>query len=355
VKDQDSIKGRGAAENPRNRFESLTVVPDPAARDPEDPGPATRFLRDSSRSIIARNDSPDIGFDASVNPYRGCEHGCIYCYARPTHEYLGFSAGLDFESRILVKADAPKLLRRELSSPRWNPQVIMMSGVTDCYQPAERRLRLTRACLEVLAEFRNPVGIVTKNQLVTRDVDILTELARHECVTVNISVTTLDPKLHRIMEPRTSTPARRIAAIEALSAAGVPTRVLVAPVIPGITDHEMPAILKAASQAGARSAGFVLLRLPHGVKDLFVDWLDRHFPDRKNKVLSRIREMRGGRLNDPNFGSRMHGEGEIADQVGALFEAARRKAGFPDDIPRLSTTAFRRPVAVGGQLDFLEN
>jgi len=347
------IKGRGAAENPRNRFEPLTVVPDPGARDPDDPGPATVFLRDATRTIIARNDSPDIGFDASINPYRGCEHGCIYCYARPTHEYLGFSAGLDFETRILVKADAPTLLRRELSSPRWKPRILAMSGVTDPYQPAERRLRLTRACLEVLAEFRNPVGIVTKNHRVTRDIDVLTELARHDCVHVNLSVTSLRPALQRVMEPRTSIPARRLAAIHALSGAGIPVRVLVAPIIPGLTDHEMPAILEAAAKAGAKSAGYTMLRLPHGVKDLFVAWLERHFPERKNKVLSRIRDIRGGRLNDPAFGTRMHGNGEIADQIGALFDAACRKAGLRRAMPALSTRAFR-PAPHGPQLGFFD-
>ena len=353
MSDERTIRGRGAADNPKNRFETLVVVPDTGPRDAGDPGPQTRFLRDATRTLIARNNSPDIGFDASINPYRGCEHGCIYCYARPTHEYLGFSAGLEFETRILVKLDAAKLLRREMESPRWQPQVVAMSGVTDPYQPAERRLRITRSCLEVLAEFRNPVAIVTKNHLVTRDSDVLADLARHDCAAVNISVTTLDPKLQRVMEPRTSVPAKRLAAIEKLAQAGIPVRVLVAPIIPGLTDHEMPAILRAAAAAGARAASFTMLRLPFAVKDLFSDWLDRHFPERKNRVLNRIREMRGGRLNDPDFGSRMRGEGEIADQIGALFEAARRKAGFPDDSPALSTRAFRRP-APAGQLGLFE-
>ncbi len=353
MKPSSTLRGRGAADNPKNRFESLVVVPDPAAREEDDPGPATQFLRDASRSVIARNDSPDVPFDASINPYRGCEHGCIYCYARPTHEYLGFSAGLDFETKILVKVDAARLLRRELSSPRWEPRLLALSGVTDPYQPAERRLRITRGCLEVLAEFRNPVSIVTKNHLVTRDIDLLCALAADQAATVNVSVTSLDNRLQRIMEPRTSVPAKRLAAIEALSKAGVPVRVLVAPVIPGLTDHEMPAILKAAAEAGARSAGYVMLRLPHGVKELFSDWLERHFPERRSKVLGRVRELHGGRLNDPEFGSRMRGEGEIAEQIGALFAAAKRKAGIPDDIPPLSTAAFRRPLRAG-QLGLFE-
>jgi DNA repair photolyase len=347
VSDESTIRGRGAAGNPKNRFESLVVVPDTGVRDADDPGPQTRFMRDATRTLIARNNSPDIGFDASINPYRGCEHGCIYCYARPTHEYLGFSAGLEFETRILVKLDAAKLLRREMESPRWQPQVIAMSGVTDPYQPAERRLRITRACLEVLAEFRNPVAIVTKNHLVTRDIDVLAELAHYDCAAVNISITSLEPKLQRVMEPRTSTPAKRLAAVEKLAAAGIPVRVLVAPIIPGLTDHEMPAILRAAASAGARGASFTMLRLPFAVKDLFADWLDRHFPERKSRVLNRIIEMRGGRLNDPNFGSRMRGEGEVAEQIAALFEAARRKAGFPEATFTLSTQAFRRPPPAG--------
>jgi DNA repair photolyase len=338
----EAIRGRGTAENPRNRFEPLVVIPDSAARDPDDPGPITRFMRDATRSIIAYNDSPDVGFDASINPYRGCEHGCVYCYARPSHEYLGFSAGLDFETKILVKLDAAKLLRRELSSPRWQPQPLALSGVTDPYQPAERRLRITRACLEVLAEFRNPAVIVTKNQRVTRDADILADLASHDAVVVNLSVTSLDPKLQRVMEPRTSIPAKRLAAIEHLAKAGIPVRVMVAPVIPGLNDHEIPAILKSAADAGARGATWVMLRLPFAVKELFEAWLDRHFPDRKSKVLGRIREMRDGRLNDPGFGSRMRGKGQMAEQIGALFDATRRKIGIPENIPPLNTRAFRR-------------
>jgi DNA repair photolyase len=338
----ESIRGRGAAANPRNRFEPLEVVPDPGARAADDPGPCTRFYRDASRTIIAHNESPDVGFDWSINPYRGCEHGCIYCYARPYHEYLGFSAGLDFETRILVKADAPVLLRQALLARSWKPEVLALSGVTDPYQPAERRLRLTRACLEVLAEFRNPVVIVTKNHLVTRDADLLGDLAAHGAALVNLSITTLDSKLQRSMEPRTSPPVRRLAAIEALARAGIPVRVLAAPIIPALNDHEIPAILEAAANAGARSASHALVRLPHGVKELFVDWLERHYPARKEKVLGRIREMRGGRLNEPEFGERMRGRGEMAAQIRALFEAARRKAGLESDPPALSAAAFRR-------------
>jgi DNA repair photolyase len=342
-----SIHGRGAASNPPNRFEPIQLERDADWNPEDDPAPRTQFLRDSSATIINYNDSPDVGFDASVNPYRGCEHGCIYCYARPTHEFLGMSSGLDFESRILVKLDAPALLRRELASQKWKPQVIAMSGVTDCYQPAERRLRLTRGCLEVLAEFRNPVGIVTKNHLVTRDIDLLRELAAHQAAAVFISITTLDATLTPRLEPRASLPAMRLRAIEELSAAGIPVGVMVAPIIPAITDHEIPRILAAARKAGAKCAGRVVLRLPYEVKNLFDDWLARHFPDRREKVLHRIESLRGGKLNDARFGSRMTGEGIFSEQIERLFNVGCRKAGFVrDEMPSLSTAAFRRPGGV---------
>jgi DNA repair photolyase len=335
------LKGRGAGLNPTNRFETIAVE-----RDPEVPGPDrldTQLLRDTSRSLITRNDSPDVGFEVSINPYRGCEHGCVYCYARPFHEYLGFSAGLDFESRILVKEDAPELLRKELSSPKWQPQTLVMSGVTDPYQPAERKLEITRRCLEVLAEFRNPVGIITKNELVRRDIDHLSVLAEHGAVAVNLSITTLDGELARRMEPRASHPRERLKAIERLAAAGIPVGVMVAPVVPAITDHEMPKILEAASQAGATSAGYVVLRLPGAVAGLFEEWLERHFPDRKDKVLNRVRDLRGGRLYDLRFGRRMSGEGLFADQIRTTFETFTRRYGLDKPRPELSTAAFRRP------------
>ncbi|MFL6008212.1 MAG: PA0069 family radical SAM protein [Rubrobacteraceae bacterium] len=343
MKDQGprrSIVGRGAAGNPKNRFERIEVEPDETEGD--EPRPETVYLRDHSRSIIARNDSPDIGFDASINPYRGCSHGCVYCYARPTHEYLGLSAGLDFESRILVKQDAPELLRKELLSSRWNPQVLSMSGVTDPYQPVERRLRITRRCLGVLAEFRNPVIIVTKNYLVTRDLDLLSELASHDAAAVAFSLTTLDDDLRRIMEPRTSRPARRLAAVEKLAAGGIPVGVMTAPVIPGLNDHELPNLLSAAAEAGATFAAYVPVRLPYAVAPLFEDWLARHFPERKDKVLNRIRSMRGGELNDASFGSRMRGEGLFAQHIAQLFSISCRRAGMGEGrFPKLSTAAFR--------------
>ena len=314
-------------------------------------GPPTILLRDVSRKIIVTNDSPDIGFKASINPYRGCEHGCVYCYARPTHEYLGFSSGLDFETQILVKEAAPQLLREELSSRSWRPQVIAMSGVTDAYQPIEKHLRLTRACLEVLTEFRNPVAVITKNHLITRDVDLLQELARYNAAAVFVSVTTLDSALARRMEPRASQPDRRLDTIRCLKEAGVPVGVMVAPVVPALTDHELPVILERAARAGAESAGFVLMRLPFAVKELFTRWLEQYFPERKDKVLNRIRALRDGELNDPRFKSRMRGEGVFAQQIQAMFDTTCRRLGLPQREWHLSTASFRRPG--GKQLELL--
>jgi DNA repair photolyase len=345
------VRGRGTAGNPKNRFESIERVPEPVD-DEETSSPHTQFFTDSSKSIIAYNDSPDVGFDASVNAYRGCEHGCVYCYARPTHEYLGFSSGLDFESKIMVKEDAPELLRKELSSPKWKPQVLAMSGVTDCYQPIEKKRELTRRCLEVLSEFRNPVVIITKNHLVTRDIDIFSELARYQCIGVTISLTTLDSKLSSVMEPRASRPVRRLAAIQRLSEAGIPVGYLQAPMIPGLTDAEAPAIAQAAAKAGASFAGYVALRLPFAVKSLFEQWLEQHFPERKKKVLNRIRAIRGGKLNDPKFKTRMRGEGIFAEQMTELFQLACKKAGINKRWPELTTRHFRSPVI--SQLDLFE-
>ena len=337
-----TLRGRGVTPNPSNRFERITLEPDPSTL-LEDPAPRTQFFKDSTRSIVARNASPDVGFDLSINPYRGCEHGCAYCYARPTHEYLGLSAGLDFQSKIFIKQDAPKLLRNELSSARWRPKLLALSGVTDPYQPIERTARVTRGCLEVLAEFRNPVMVITKNFLVTRDLDLLTELASHEAVKVAISVTTLVPTLQRAMEPRTSSPKRRLEAIEQLARAGVPVAVFIAPLIPGLNDQEIPSILEAAVERGAKEASCVPLRLPYGVKDLFLDWLDRHVPDRKEKIVNRILAMRGGRLNDPRLVSRMKGQGTMAKQVMQLFHVTRKRVGLDGPPAEPSAAAFRRP------------
>jgi len=342
-----NIHGRGAASNPVNRFEHTEYqVLD--WDDAQDISANTVLLRDATRSIIAYNDSPDVGFDASINPYRGCEHGCIYCFARPNHEYLGFSAGLDFETKILVKENAPELLRRELMLPSWKPQPLAISGVTDAFQPIERKLELTRRCLEVLVEFRNPVVIITKNELVTRDIDLLSQLAAFDGALVFVSVTSLRAELARELEPRASQPQRRLAAIEALSKAGIPVGVLVAPMIPGLTDHEMPAILKACRQVGATLAGYVPLRLPYGIGPLFEEWLTLHAPLQKEKILGRVREIRGGRLNDPNFGSRLRGQGEYAQHLDKFFEVTCRKEGLNASRPQLNAEAFRRP---GSQMD----
>ncbi len=339
--------GRGAGINPAGRFEPFAIERE--AWDDDDAHPATRLFRDASRSIISTNDSPDIGFDQSINVYRGCEHGCIYCYARPTHEFLGLSAGIDFETKIFLKPDAPALLRAALLHPRYQPRLIMMSGVTDPYQPAERRLELTRGCLGVLAEFGHPVSIITKSHLVTRDADLLARLAAINATHVTLSITTLDPELARAMEPRASTPTRRLEAISRLSEAGVSVGVNVAPVVPGLTEHEMPSILEAAVAAGARFAGYTVLRLPYGVKDLFLDWLDRHAPDRKGKVLSRVRELRDGKLNEPAFGLRMKGQGIFGEQISRMFRVTTRRLGVERSWPELSCEGFRRPASTGDQ------
>jgi DNA repair photolyase len=345
-----AIHGRSASWNPANRFEKLhvdlgdadVVQIDPTSDEEAKPRRATQFFRDLTKTIIARNDSPDVGFETSLNPYRGCEHGCIYCFARPTHEYLGMSAGLDFESKIMVKENAAKLLEEELSSPKWKPQVLVMSGVTDPYQPVERKLRITRGCLEVLAKFRNPVAIITKNRLVTRDIDLLGELASHNASAVNVSVTSLNPEIQRVLEPRTSSPSARLEAVAALRAAGIPVGVMVAPIIPGLTDHEIPKIVEACAKAGAQFAGYTIVRLPWAIAPLFEHWLDEHFPEKKEKVLSRIRHIRNGKMNDARWGTRTKGEGIFAEQIRSMFEVACRRFGI-DGRPKLSTAAFRRP------------
>lgn len=344
-----NTRGRGASENPAGRFETLEtrVDLDNGAETDEEGNllpprkVPTRIYRDSSRTILSTNDSPDIGMEATLNPYRGCEHGCIYCFARPTHEYLGLSAGLDFETRIFAKPDAASLLVKKLASPRWEPQVIFMSGVTDPYQPIEKKLGITRACVAVLADFRNPVSFITKNHLVTRDIDLLSQLAAFDAVSVNMSLTTLDRTLARRMEPRASTPPLRLKAIETLAKAGIPVNVMLGPVLPGLTEHEIPDILSAAANAGARSAGYTMLRLPYGVKDLFQSWLAEHYPDRADKILNRIRSIRDGKLYNAEFGSRMRGEGFYAAQIAQVFDLARRKYGLNNRIA-LSTAAFRR-------------
>ena len=342
-----TIRGRGASWSPANRFEKLHVdrtdfdVLDFGHETPMTPRAETQYFRDGTKSVITRNNSPDVGFETSLNPYRGCEHGCIYCYARPTHEYLGFSAGLDFESKIMVKTNAPELLRAELESARWQPQTLVLSGVTDPYQPIERKLQITRGCLEVLAQFRNPVAIITKNHLVTRDIDVLRELAACNAAAVNVSVTSLEPSLQRVLEPRTTSPQGRLDAIRQLREANIPVGVMVAPIIPGLTDHEVPNILAACAKAGALFAGYTIVRLPWAVAALFEQWLEEHFPDRKEKVLGRIRNLRGNRLNNSQWHTRMTGEGIFAEQIASLFKIGCRHARIGAR-PTLSCKSFRR-------------
>lgn len=358
-----AVRGRGAALNPGNRFvgdpkrgviRRLHVLGehlDAVANERDDGGHApgggqvpTEVRPDSTRRIINRVDSPDINFHWSINPYRGCEHGCIYCYARPDHERLGYSCGLDFETKLVAKIDAAKLLRRELAHPKWKPETIVFSGVTDCYQPIESDYRITRGCLEVMADCRQPVGIITKNKLVLRDLDLLQELAIHKAVRVGLSVTTLDNRLAAKMEPRASSPAERLETLEALRHAGIQTFAMIAPVIPGLNDREIPALLKAVSQAGAQSAGYILLRLPHQIKALFLEWLNRCYPDRAAHVEALLRQSREGALYDSEFGVRQRGKGPIADQINTLFVTFNKRYRLDGTMQELSSKAFRRPV-----------
>jgi DNA repair photolyase len=345
------MKGRGTRENPRIRFETLTreVFNDDWTSGADGRQIPTQYFRDASNTILTKNESPDLGFTFGLNPYRGCEHGCIYCYARPTHEYLGFSSGLDFETKIMVKEDAPRLLEDEFRKKTWKPEVVMLSGNVDCYQPVERKLEITRRCLEVFLRFRNPVALITKNALVLRDLDVLARLASLNLVSVCLSITTLDRDLARRMEPRTSTPEQRLSAIEQLAIAGVPVSVNAAPVIPGLNDEELPSILREAASRGAKAAGYTLLRLPYVVKDLFSDWLKREFPTKAERVLNRIRDVRGGRLNDSRFSTRMRGEGEISQSIQQLFRASCTKYGLNAAFIPLATDKFFRPEADGVQ------
>jgi len=343
-------KGRGAISNPDGRFEAhrrvaiddgwATAAP---SEDEHAPGPATTLSPDASRSIIARNDSPDIPFDRSINPYRGCEHGCVYCYARPTHGWLGLSAGLDFETRIFFKPDAARLLRAELARPGYRPAPIAFGTNTDPYQPAERGLRITRALIELLAAQDHPVTIVTKSALVLRDADILGPMSRKRLARVFVSLTTLDRGLARRLEPRAASPARRLEAIAGLAAAGVDVGVMTAPLIPALTDHELEPMLEAAARAGARAAGYTMLRLPHEVKDLFREWLEAHEPLKAARVLARVARMRGGALNDPRFGARIVGEGEEAALVARRFRLASKRLGLGRERQPLDASLFRPP------------
>jgi DNA repair photolyase len=351
-----TARGRGSQLDPPSRFGGpLHVLDLEQVEHDEDyldrlRNRPTQYLPDRSRSIVTENDSPDVSFRYSLNPYRGCQHGCSYCFARPTHEYWGFNAGLDFETKILVKEDAPALFREFLSRKGWRPEPIALAPNTDAYQPGERKFRLTRRCLEVAAEFKQPLALITKNALVLRDLDILGPMAAAGLVQVNISVTTLDAELARTMEPRTGTPSARLKAMRALSEAGVPVRVFIAPVIPGLNDHEIPAILGAAKEAGARGAAYTMLRLPLTVAPVFQEWLERCLPGQKEKVLGRIRRIRGGKLNSARFGDRMRGTGEMAEQIASLFKVFARRHGLDGGMPPLDGSRFRLPRPVTGQL-----
>jgi DNA repair photolyase len=350
-----AIKGRGTAVNPPNRFERERLEAFDDGWDlPEEESekPQTILIRDATRSIIARNDSPDIAFSQSVNPYRGCEHGCIYCFARPSHAYLGFSAGLDFETKIVFKPEAPKLLEKELSRAGYKPSVIVLGSNTDPYQPVERTLALTRGVLEVLERFNNPVGIVTKSAGVLRDADILSRMAKKNLAKVYLSVTTLDPTLARAMEPRAAAPTRRLAAISGLVKAGIPVGVMASPMIPGVNDAELEAILEAAAKAGARSAHTTLVRLSHELGDLFTDWLEKHMPERASHVLSLIRQSRDGKLNDSAFHTRFVGSGAYVEMLHQRFARAAKQLGLDGDNTKLDLTQFRVPhiQAAAGQM-----
>jgi DNA repair photolyase len=345
-------RGRGAGINPNGRFETTAehLIDDGWESLANSPKLRTEIFTETPKTIITRNQSPDISFDRSINPYRGCEHGCVYCYARPAHAYMGLSPGLDFESKLFIKPNAAALLREELTAPKYVPSTIALGANTDPYQPIERIYRITRGVIEVLAEFHHPFGIVTKSANVTRDLDLLKPLAELDLVKVALSVTTLDPKLARSMEPRASTPAKRLAAIEVLARAGIRTVVMMGPIIPGLNEHEIENILKAARNAGAAEAGYTMLRLPFEVKDIFKDWLARDWPDRAAKVMAHVKDVRGGRENDPNFGTRHTGTGPVAWMIGRRFQLSAQRLGLNASRLKLRTDLFHAPAQMGGQL-----
>ncbi len=345
--------GRGARSNATSRYltDKREAFDDGWTPDDVDPPKLTTVVAPmKSRTVIARNQSPDIGFDRSINPYRGCEHGCIYCYARPAHAYLGLSPGLDFESRLFFKPEAGKLLERELSKPNYKPGVIHIGGDTDPYQPQERRLRVTRQVIEVLSRFNHPFSIITKSALITRDLDVLGPMGREKLARAAVSVTTLDRRLARSMEPRAATPERRLDAIRQLTEAGVGTVVMFAPVIPGLNDHELEEVLERAAEAGATGAGYVALRLPLEIKDLFREWLETDHPDRARRVMSLVRQMRGGQDYDPEWGQRMRGSGPVADMLARRFEVAQRRFGLTQRWGKLDLGRFRVPPKAGDQM-----
>lgn len=348
-------RGRGTVSNRSGRFESerRTETDDGWDSLGEHDAFSTSVQEERAKSIVSTNDSPDIGFDQSINPYRGCEHGCVYCYARPTHAYLGLSAGLDFETKLFAKVNAPELLERKLAEPKYRPKTIALGTNTDPYQPIERRYRIMRRLLEVLERTNHPAGIVTKSALVLRDIDILSSMAKRGLVKVALSVTTLDRRLARAMEPRASTPEKRLDAIEQLSAAGIPTAVMVAPLIPALNDPEIEKILTRAHAAGAHEAGYVILRLPLEISDLFQEWLEENAPDRAKHVMSLVRSMRGGKDYDSSWGKRMRGQGPYAWQIGRRFELVAKRLGLNRKSFSLRTDLFKPPVLPGQQMSLL--
>jgi DNA repair photolyase len=349
---RDPLHGRGARTNAGGRYERFVAEAFDDGWTPEEVRPLETIVTpELARSIISTNESPDISFDQSINPYRGCEHGCIYCYARPNHAYVGLSPGLDFETKLFVKANAAELLEAEFSKPSYRPKTIMLGGVTDIYQPIERGYGVTRALLEVMERWRHPMALITKSQLVIRDVDILARLAERNLARAAVSITTLDRRIARVMEPRAATPERRLETVRVLSEARVPTTVMMAPIVPAITDNEIEAVLQACAEAGASAAGYVVLRLPLEIKDLFKEWLAEHFPDRAARVMSLVRSMRNGRDYDPEWGKRQRGEGPYAKLIADRFAAARRRFGLDGPSLPLDTSQFRRPLEAGGQQD----
>lgn len=348
-REEDYFKGRGAQIQSGNRFLETRVVTEfiEGLDEPLLISPKTEVRIEHSKTIVNPIKSPDLGLSFSLNPYQGCEHGCIYCYARNSHEYYGFTAGLDFETKLMVKPDAPKLLEKQLLNPNWKVAPISLSGNTDCYQPLEKEMGITRELLKVFAKYRHPVGLITKNGLILRDLDLLQDLAQDQLVQVFISITTLDESLRRKMEPRTASAGKRLKTIETLAKAGIPVGVMNAPIIPGLNDQEIPAILKAAAAHGALTAGMTVVRLNGKLKELFTDWLDKNFPDRFQKVMHQIAQLHGGQVNDNQFGRRMKGEGVLADTIQQLFRHSRKVHFAGRALPAFNLNKFRR----GGNLN----
>jgi DNA repair photolyase len=352
TKSNNEIKGRGTGESPKNRFEKIQIEWDVEAEYGDEDegskrGPRTEFFDDLSESVITENSSPDIPYRWSINPYRGCEHGCSYCYARPYHEFLGLNAGLDFEQKIIVKRKAPELVRQWISKPKWSGERLALSGVTDPYQPVEAKLKITRQILEIMLATRHCVTMITKNALIARDIDLLTELAKQSLTGIAISITTLDAELARIMEPRTSSPAARFRTVKELSSAGIPVHINLAPMIPGLNDHELPQLIQAAADHGAVSVGMQIVRLPGAVGDIFSNWLEHNYPSQKVKILNRIRATREGKLNDSDFKSRMRGSGILADSILQTFKIWAKRCKLDGGMPKLDESLFTPP---SGQL-----